>query len=369
MAVDDLKSRSDFTDTLFGGRETEHIHGVGDKGEKLGAQGTYLEFYHIRTKRAIRFKAFLNDLSDSFNCNFNKESAYGRPDPFFVYQNTTRTLTISWSVPAYDLDEATMNLKKCSFLASMLYPVYENVGGGNTSALAGSPIIKIKFANLISSTKAGSGGSAANNGLAGAMTSFNFSPVVSEGFFVFDAKGRSNQLFPKVVQINCTFDVIHEHPLGWRDEGDLSTSNFARMGMEMFPYGIENKSTQAMRLAAEAAAAAKRTQVLEEDDYEPVKAKEKDKATAPDPTPRAHERAKTAQQKWDEAHPDYHDLDTDEEIQTRRDEHQRAERRRLEQSIDARLESQRRDRERGTRSSIPLGSGDLSGHNKINFKP
>jgi len=367
MVADNLNSRSDFTDTLFGGREKEHIHGIGDKGDKLGAQGHYLEFYHISTRRAVRFKAFLNDLSDSFSCNFNKDAAFGRPDPFFVYQNTTRSLSISWSVPAYDLDEAEMNLKKCSFLASMLYPVYEPVGRSNTSTISGSPIIKIKFANLISSTKVGSGGTAANDGLAGAMGSFNFNPVVSEGFFIKQTNG-ADQLFPKVIQISCTFDVIHEHPLGWDDRGDHSTSDFARPGMNRFPYGIENKQTAAGVAAAEAAAAAKKVEVLEEEGAEAEKPKVEDKVLVEEPA-RPHERAKTAQQKWDEAHPDYHDLDTDEEIQTRRDEHQRAERRRLEQSIDARLESQRRDRERGTRSSIPLGSGDLSGHNKINFKP
>ena len=59
-----------------------------------------IEFYNINSKgggsgrEMVIFKGFLTSFNDTYNVNFNEEAAYGRMDPFRIYQNTVRTLSL-----------------------------------------------------------------------------------------------------------------------------------------------------------------------------------------------------------------------------------------------------------------------------------
>ena len=115
----------------------------------------------------------------------------------------------------------------------MLYPSYEKTRG-NAAAIKGTPIIKIKFANLITDTSTGnSGGNAAETGLAGAMSSVQVVPNMEPGF-VIDSVDGNNMMYPKLIDLSCKFAVIHQHSLGWQGKG-------ARPGFKNFPYNIPNK--------------------------------------------------------------------------------------------------------------------------------
>ena len=194
--------------------------------------GVKLEFYHVGSGRKVTFKAFLTQMDDSFDTKFNKEEAYGRMDPFQIFQGTSRTISLSWQIPAHSAAEAKENLRRCSLIAAMQYPVYESAGR-RASTIKGAPIIKIKFANLITSNTS-IGGSAKQSGLAGAMGGLQFSPNVEAGFIIDNAKGEV-MLYPKLVELSCNFAVIHEHPLGWTVKG-----NARGRAMKRFPYNISN---------------------------------------------------------------------------------------------------------------------------------
>jgi len=195
--------------------------------------GVKLEFYHVPSGKSISFKAFLTSMTDSFQSNYNEEQIFGRMDPFQIYQGTQRSLSLAWEIPAYSSLEAKENLRKCSLLAAFLYPSYDSVKGGG-SVIKGTPIIKIKFANLITSANK-SGATAKRSGLAGAMQGLQFNPVTSEGYTFDPATGRPT-LYPKLIELSCDFSVIHQHALGWKNR------RLRGRGMKNFPYGLSTKN-------------------------------------------------------------------------------------------------------------------------------
>jgi hypothetical protein len=50
-------------------------------------------------------------------------------------------------------------------------------------------------------------------------------------------KGQ-NTVLPKLIDINLTFNPIHEHPLGWQNTGEDGEGEFG-FGYENWPYGVE----------------------------------------------------------------------------------------------------------------------------------
>lgn len=199
-----------------------------------------IEFYNINSKgggsgrEMVIFKGFLTSFNDTYNVNFNEEAAYGRMDPFRIYQNTVRTLSLAWDIPAWDADEARANLVAASELIKMLYPSY---GKSKTSShIEGSPIVRLKFANLICH---GDGmGDVKTAGLAGFIPNLVITPVVEQGYFEERQSDRSEgapkglRLYPKLLQMNCSFNVIHEQSLGW------NSGKHSWRSETSFPYGV-----------------------------------------------------------------------------------------------------------------------------------
>ena len=50
-----------------------------------------------------------------------------------------------------------------------------------------------------------------------ACQGFDFAPDLEMGFF--DSPG---ELLPKMFELSCNCDVLHQHPLGWTNEGNKS---------------------------------------------------------------------------------------------------------------------------------------------------
>jgi hypothetical protein len=221
-------------------------------------KGHQLEFFFVpsggsKNPLTVKFMAFLTQLEDVYTSEWNPDKVYGRMDPIATFQGTVRTINLGWTVPAYSGKEAENNLRKMSKLISMCYPVY---GGQNTSVrgagqISGAPLIKLKFANLItamgsnSETKKSSRvNGAARNGLLGWIDGISFRPNLEAGFY----DPRPGQLFPKQIDLSCQFHALHEHPLGWsrsagsKDGGDKSDSKakpgpLRRRSKKAFPYG------------------------------------------------------------------------------------------------------------------------------------
>ena len=179
-----------------------------DATNTLESKGQVLEFYQTFSGATVSFKAFLTQYAENFNCQWNAQSVFGRPDPIQTYQGTSRSFSIGWKIPAFSESDAQGNLMKTSTLTRMLYPEYSQVD--NASTISKGPLIKIKFANLIYDGSRGPGGDVRTSGLLGVIKTLTWTPVLKDGFF-----DPQNQLFPKLITLSITFDVLHQHTLGW----------------------------------------------------------------------------------------------------------------------------------------------------------
>ena len=193
----------------------------GDASDAQANAGYTLDFFHVATKTKVKFKAFITNISDQYQSNWEKEEVYGRMDPIQTFKSTQRVINVNWDIVAGSMREAKSNMAKLSDLFNMLYPVYQS-NENNTNGMKASPLLRIKFANLIS--KSGQKGDVGQAGLLGSVDGFNFEPMMDDAMF----GDSSGNLYPKVVSLSCTFSVIHEQPLGW--SGNIKRTH-------SFPYG------------------------------------------------------------------------------------------------------------------------------------
>ncbi len=168
-----------------------------------------IDIVHVPSGRKVSFGAFINSFNDSYKTNIKTQTVYGRMDPIVNYQNTTRTITLSFTVPASSEEDAQDNLIKISSLIKFQYPSYSNAEV--TSGIATPPICKLKFENLINES---------GDYLFGYFTGVDFSPINESGYFIND----NGYLFPKEYKINLNFTVLHTVALGWTKKGFAASS-------------------------------------------------------------------------------------------------------------------------------------------------
>ena len=95
---------------------------MADSTDSLANKGYVLTLENVRnnTEGPVSFKAFLTGLDDSFESSWNETSVYARMDPIWTFQNTKRTISVSFTIPAYGPKEAQGNQEKLAKLANWL---------------------------------------------------------------------------------------------------------------------------------------------------------------------------------------------------------------------------------------------------------
>lgn len=199
------------------------FEGEADQTDNLANQGNQIiDFFHVPTGNSVKFKAFLTQFDDVYSSEWNSENAYGRMDPIQSFQRTGRKISIGFDVVAGSYDEAIDNLERITGLIQMLYPSYD--GGESATAIQAAPYFKLNFMNLASNSMVDGTSGAELAGLLGTVDGLTYSPNVDVGFFLGGGK-----LFAKVVNISCTFTVLHQNQLGW-------IKKRPRTGFANFPY-------------------------------------------------------------------------------------------------------------------------------------
>ena len=174
----------------------------------LFGQGLKISFIHIPTGYSVEFPALITSFDDSFNAEYQGEKVYGRMDQIAVYTGTTRLINFGFDIVATTPEEAETHLERISLLESFMYPAYDGDGTTGTSTISAAPLLRIKFGNLIQSSN--------SEGLLGYVNVVNTAPNFDHGF-VIDASGK---MYPKAYSLNLTFNVLHEHELGWYKDGE-----------------------------------------------------------------------------------------------------------------------------------------------------
>ena len=223
--------------------------GGGDP-DVLANKGQYIEFFHLVSGTVVYFRAFLTQFEDQYESEWNEDQVFGRMDPISTFKRTGRKINLGWRVVADSVDSSKANLAKVGTLLQMLYPSYS--GGGSSTHISGPPLMKLKFMNMITNsvTEGEEGGGSANTrGLLGYVNGFTNAPVLDDGF-IEDAGGA--EIFPKTIEMSCTFTVLHTHTPGW-EAGTF-------LGGAGFPYGTTLSSVINSELAAQRATDAEHSQ-------------------------------------------------------------------------------------------------------------
>lgn len=188
--------------------------------ENLYNKGFVIHIQHVPTKREVEFSAFITDQSDAFTSTWQEETVFGRMDPIATFESTKRVATLGFTVPAYSRRQAVNNLSRINSLLSFLYPTYTDGGAGSPQGVGTTlnmgPLVRVKYANLISNTDNPS------KGLLGYITTgITVTPNMDAG--VFAAQGDSNtgiklsgpEILYKAYDLNFELTVLHEHSLGF----------------------------------------------------------------------------------------------------------------------------------------------------------
>jgi len=223
----------------------------GSAPDALASKGQYLQFHHLISGQSVSFHAFLTNFEDVFTSEWNEEPVFGRMDPLSTFKRTGRKINLGWKVVAEDHDGAIINLRKVSALIRFLYPSYQS-GGQSSTHIAGPPLLKLRFMNLARDVNQADGAfgddsygsvDVAETGLLGYVDGFTNKPVLEDGFvedYVREstAPGESvgHGLYPKTIELGCTFTVLHTHDLGFDQYGVWKTNS-------EFPYS--NRPNQA----------------------------------------------------------------------------------------------------------------------------
>ena len=164
-------------------------------------------------------------------------------DPIATFINTRRALSLAWNVPATSYEDAQVNLRKLNKLMGFLYPLYESEAVGGATAINQSPLLRIRFANLIRTADG-------TKGLLGYVNGFTFDPELEAGMFYSNDASRqklpgsnpnqpANEYLPKTFRLNCEFNILHEHPLGFKRSGAGSTFSFRHPDINNAAYPYE----------------------------------------------------------------------------------------------------------------------------------
>jgi hypothetical protein len=225
---------------------------VVDGSDALANKGVVVSFMHMPSGKELFFKAFINTFNETYSSDWTGETVYGRADPIYLFKQTQRKISIAFMVPASSAGEAYENLAKAQMLVQFLYPMYTEIQSATT--IAQSPLVRMKFSNLLQSvddsttvnTKnpgetyaAYKSSNDASQGLLGAITSLTINHNLDNldmGAIEKGAEGALEALLPRNIEVVIEFAPIHEHTVGWLGKDGSEDVEFAAPN---FPYGAQ----------------------------------------------------------------------------------------------------------------------------------
>ncbi len=128
---------------------------------ELDAEYCPFYFHDLRTNEIMSFHAFISDLKDSYSVSYAESGGYGRIDKVKIYQDTTRSISLSFTMVATspkDFDSMWYSFNK---LISMIYPQFsmgKPVKAGSKKFVmpfsqipTASPVIRLRVGDVIRS--------------------------------------------------------------------------------------------------------------------------------------------------------------------------------------------------------------------------
>ena len=183
----------------------------------------------------VAFKAFITNYSESWRNSWEEKELVRRLNKQYTFNAVYRTIQLGWALPAYSVEEASENLKKCTQFTRMLYPLIDDDG----RVVGSNPVWFMSLMNFVHNSDAKTGGSVDSGelhttGLKGFPSNFTWEPVLEDGLF----DTEPGVILPKVIRVSCDYNVIVDETkrFGWTEEGWAEES-------EHWPYYPGDPST------------------------------------------------------------------------------------------------------------------------------
>jgi len=168
-----------------------------------------LIFYHEWSESSVEFKPLDLAYSETISNDWEEVQLPRRINRSLTWSGVTRKISLGWSLAAWDLAEAKLNLANCSKMVQMMYPETDVDG----KVTGGNPIWHLGLMNLIHSEDVEAAASNTRESLlAGFPTNFNFTVLPEDGF-IYDG----NKPYPKSIKITLSYTVLLDDSknFGW----------------------------------------------------------------------------------------------------------------------------------------------------------
>jgi len=180
-------------------------------------------FYQEIAGKSVDFKAFDLTYSENIANDWDETVLPRRVNRSYAWAGTTRSISLAWSMPAFDLEEAKLNFKKCSLMVRMMYPgMVEGVITG------GTPYWKLGIMNWAHDENSPAAGTTSDTLLSGFPKDFSFNIVASDGY-LYDGTNP----YPKHLKATLSYTVILD------DSKDFGWNNNEWQGPTYFPWDEE----------------------------------------------------------------------------------------------------------------------------------
>lgn len=122
-------------------------------------------FHDLRTNEMLSFHAFIDNISDSFQPQYNAITGFGRIDDAQHYTKTTRSISVSFSLVTMNEEDFSLMWQQINKLVTLVYPQWSDGLPANTGDFkknesfrfpftqvpTASPLIRLKVGDLIRS--------------------------------------------------------------------------------------------------------------------------------------------------------------------------------------------------------------------------
>lgn len=142
-------------------QKRQSAEAVAEIENELDAEYCPFYLHDLRTNEVLGFHAFLGDLKDSYSVSYAESGGYGRIDKVKIYQDTTRSISLSWTMVATSPDDFDSMWWSLNKLISMIYPQFsmgKPVRAGSKKFImpfsqipTASPVIRLRVGDVIRS--------------------------------------------------------------------------------------------------------------------------------------------------------------------------------------------------------------------------
>lgn len=171
-----------------------------------------LKIFSVTYGVAFYFLPYDFKMTESLTPNWNSQTVFGRMDPIMTFKSMPRTIQLQFKArqKLEDSNKPDMRfngdelLHSIDHLKKCLYPRYNN-----NEIMISPPLFRFQYKNLINAGP-NQFDIGPDKGVLGAITAFSANFMTDINKIYFPSNPKKQMAYPKVFDINITFQVLNE---------------------------------------------------------------------------------------------------------------------------------------------------------------